>query len=188
MVLDSSGQNSLSGADERTILACFTLKSLNPDAIISVEILKSENEQHLRRAGVENIVVNGEFSGFLLSASTSANGIPQAVRELLSWSSPSRFRQVPIPPTLVGKCFMDAVEWFIHNNKGILVGVLSEEKQVSLEDLVSDDSSAIDAFIKRKFQEADIDLAGETKGSSEIKLNPGPAYVLRDHDLGFVVG
>jgi len=34
---------------------------------------------------------------------------------------------------------------------GIVVGILSEDKKMTLDDILSDDSSAIDSFIKQKF-------------------------------------
>ncbi|MCX7024080.1 MAG: ion channel [Spirochaetes bacterium] len=185
---DSSGENSLTNADERTVLACFAIKSINSETEVCAEILKPENEQHLKRAGIDDIIVNGEFSGFLLSSAAVSVGIPQAARSILSPSLPSRLRRSQIPQPLVGKPFVEASEWYLRNGKGVLIGVISHEKQMSLDDLLSDDASAIDAFIKRKFQEAEFDLAGEMKGQSDVKINPGPDYVIKDSDVAFVVG
>ncbi len=185
---DASGENSLSNADERTVMACFAIKAINAETEVSAEILKPENEQHLKRAGIDDIIVNGEFSGFLLSSATVAAGIPQAARSILSPTEPTRLRRSAIPQQLVGKPFAEASDWYLRNGKGILVGIASKEAQMSLDDLLSDDASAIDSFIKRKFQEAEFDLAGEMKGRSDVKINPGADYVIRDSDAAFVVG
>ena len=69
----------------------------------------------------------------------------------------------------------------------MLVGILSEEKGVSLDDLLGDTTSAIDAFIKRKFMEAEINLASETSAGSNVRLAPGADYVMREGDLAFIV-
>ena len=58
---------------------------------------------------------------------------------------------------------------------------------MTLDDILSDDSSGIDAFIKRKFQEAEIDLLEEEKEEMKIKINPGAEYVIKDTDWAIVI-
>ena len=187
VVPDSTGENSLNNADERTILGCLAIRSLNPDIEVSAEILHPESEQHLSRAKVDNIVVGGEYSGYLLSSASISKGLPRAARRLLTPGAGPRLKETALPSPLVGKTFAEASAWFMANGKGVLVGVLSEEKGVSLEDILGDGTSAIDGFIKRKFQEAQINLAAETSAGSNVRLAPGPGYVLREGDLAFVV-
>jgi voltage-gated potassium channel len=187
VVPDSTGGNSLNNADERTILGCLAIRSLNPDIEVSAEILHPESEQHLSRAKVDNVVVGGEYSGYLLSSAYVSKGLPRAARKLLTPGAGPRLRESPLPSSLVGKTFAEASSWFLSNGKGVLVGVLSEEKGVSLDDLHGDSSSAIDGFIKRKFMEAEINLASETSAGSNVRLAPGPDYVLREGDLAFIV-
>jgi voltage-gated potassium channel len=188
IVPDSSGSFTTANADERTILGCLTLKSINPDIVINAEILKKENESHLRRANADGILVNGEFSGFLLASASASAGISDAVRAMLTFDSDSHLRQSAFPGALIGKTFAEASDWFIKNGKGVLVGVIGKDKQVSLDDLLSDDSSAIDAFIKRKFMEADLKLDEGGRQSSSARLNPGASYVIRDTDSAFLLG
>jgi len=59
---------------------------------------------------------------------------------------------------------------------------------MSLEDILADDSSAIDAFIKRKFAESEMDYFQDEKKTLDIRVNPGPAYVLQDTDRLYLVG
>jgi voltage-gated potassium channel len=187
VVPDSSGGNTLANADERTILCCLAIRSLDPDMDISAEILHPESEQHLARTKVDNIVVGGEYSGFVLSSSSASKGLPRAARRLISSGQGPRLRETPLPSALVGKTFAEASAWFLANGKGVLIGLMSEEKGVSLDDLLGDNSSAIDGFIKRKFIEAEINLAAETSAGSEIRLAPGPDYILREGDLAFII-
>ena len=185
---DESGGSGETNADERTILAALALKSLSREIRIRAGILKEESEPHLRRAEVDDIVLHGEFTGFLLSAAGEDGGLPDAARELLSFSSASRLKQVVIPSTLVGKPFAEASEWFLRNNKGVLLGVLAKEKPVTLDDILSNDSGAIDAFIKRKFEEAAIDIGTDMESSGKPRLAPGPDYLIGSSDIAFVVG
>lgn len=184
---DETGESGVSNADERTILAALAIKALSREVAIRAAILKPESEQHLRRAEVEDIVLHGEFTGFLLSASGDGGGLPGAARELLSYSSPARLRQSKMPASLVGLPFAQASEWFIKHGKGVLVGVLAAEKPVTLDDILSSNSGAIDDFIKRKFAEAQIDLgSGQPRGKT--RLAPPPEYVIAETDMAFVIG
>jgi voltage-gated potassium channel len=184
---ESMGEQSGS-ADERTILGALAIKSLNPDIKLSCEIIKPESETHLRRAKVDNILVRGEYAGFILSSSTESTGLPAIVRELLSHSSKGRLRQEKVPQPFIGKSWLEYASQLLRSGGGIPIAVVSQEKDVSLDALISDDSSAIDAFIKRKFKEADIDLAAEAIQDQRVSVNPGPDYVLRDDDVAFVIG
>jgi voltage-gated potassium channel len=187
IIPDASG-GSAANADERSILAALAVKALNPEARLSVEIFKPESEAHMRRAGADGIVLNGEFSGYLLASSLSSSGVSEAARRLFTPGQGGPVRNRPFPRDLVGKPFIEASERFMREGRGLLIGVLSEEKGVSLTDIVSNDSSAIDDFIRRKFQESDISLEDEENASRDVKLNPGPGYLIRETDAAFVIG
>ncbi len=185
---DTSGSNTLDNADERTILGVLAIKSLNSEIITCAEVLKGENEGHLKRANVDSIIVNGEFSGFLLSNASVSQGIPRFVKEMLSMESEKSIHQVSIPAGFVGKTFMELSEYFLKNKRGIAIGIISEEKKMSLDDMLSDDSSSIDAFIKRKFMEAEIDIGEQQEQGLDIMISPSPDYNIKDTDSLFILG
>jgi voltage-gated potassium channel len=185
---DTSGRNSLGNADERTILTALAIKALNPDIVITAEVVNPENEGHLRRANVDDILVYGEFNGFLLSSATVSPAIPRVTKQLLSFASRSHLKQVGVPAGFVGKTFAELSEHFLKSGSGVLIGVLSEEKKMSLDDILSEGSSAIDAFIKAKFAEAELDVFEGEKEELEIKLNPGADYVIKENEAAFVIG
>jgi len=185
---DTSGKNTLSNADERTILAALAIKAINPDIVTSAELVNPENEGHLRRANVDDILVYGEFNGFLLSSATISPAIPRVTKELLSYQSRSFLKQVGVPLGFVGRTFAELSEHFLKSGTGVLIGFLSEEKKMSLDDILSEGSSAIDAFIKAKFAEAELDVFEGEKQELEIRLNPGSEYVIKDNESAFVIG
>lgn len=185
---DTSGNNTIENADERTILAVLAIKSLNPNITTCAEVLKKENEGHLQRASVDSIIVNGEFSGFLLSNAAISEGIPKFVKEMLDVESSKSIHQVSIPGNFIGKTFLELSEYFLKNNKGIPIGIMSEDKKMSLEDMLSDDSSSIDAFIKRKFQEAEINIGEQQEQGVDIQISPSPDYHIKETDSLFILG
>ncbi len=188
IVSDISGSNTLEKADERTILATLAIKHINPGIMTSAEILNPENEGHLRRAEVDDIIVNGEFNGFLLASSTMASGIPRVAKEILSFEGKNIVKQVEVPPAFAGKRFAELSDHFMKSGAGVLIGVLSEEKKMSLDDILAGDSSAIDDFIKRKFAEADVDYLEQEKKAENVRLNPGPDYTIKGSDKAFLIG
>jgi len=185
---DQTGGNGEANADERTILCALAVKAMARDVVVRATILKAESEPHLRRADVDDVVLHGEFTGYLLSASEDGAGLPDVARELFTAESSCRLRQSSMPPSLVGRSFTEASDWFLRNGRGVLVGVLSREKPVTLDDLLSDDSGAIDAFIKRKFEEAAVDLGDDGSPAGKARLAPGPQYLIGPSDAAFVIG
>lgn len=184
---DRSGGNGDSNADERTILCALALKAMARGARVRATVLKPESEGHLRRAEVDDVVVHGEFTGYLLSAGTET-GLPEAARGILGQDSPSRLRQVAMPAQLVGKSFSEAALHFLESGRGVLIGVMTREKPVTLDDILSDDSGAIDAFIKRKFEEASLDLGSDAKQGNRARMAPDADYVIGPSDAAFVLG
>ena len=57
---------------------------------------------------------------------------------------------------------------------------------MALEKILTDDSSAIDQFIKRKFEEADRDFYGK-KDRIQVVLNPPNEVILKEEDSAVVL-
>ena len=169
-------------------LATLAVKSMNPGIVTSAELVNAENAAHLRRANVDDVVVGGEFNGFLLASGAAAAGIPELAREILSFEGSNTVQQAPVPAGWAGRTFAELSQHFLASGRGVLLGVLAEDRKMSLADILADDSSAIDAFIKRKFAESDKDYLEEEKKALDIRVNPGAAYVLRDTDRLYLVG
>ena len=185
---DVSGGHTLDNADERTILATLAIKSLNAGINTSAELANPENESHLRRASVDDTLVNGEFNGFLMASATLTPAIPQVAKELLSFAGRSHLKQVPIPAGFVGRSFRELSEHFLASSGEVLIGVLAEEKKISLDDILSEGSSAIDSFIKKKFAEAELDLDENQGEELQIRLAPGGDYLIQEAEAAFVIG
>ena len=174
-------------ADGRTILATLAIKSMAPDVKVCAELLDGENEQHLLRAEVDDVVVSGEYSGFLLVAAATLPGIPQVVRELLTYEEGNVFRRAKVPSGYVGKTFGELSEYFRKEHQAILVGLTSEDRAMSLEDILTDDYSMIDLFIREKFDEAGkTPFLGEKK-KTQIRLNPGDGDPIKENDSAVII-
>lgn len=159
-------------ADERALLAALSARSLNPGIKISSELVNPENRRHLERAGIDPIISYGEGHDFLLANSIVAPGICLAGQELLSLIPKSHLQQLKIPAHLDGASFKKIREHFREHDGATAIGLAWEgESGFGLEDVLSEDLTLIDHFLKRQFEGIEHDFfKKETK--FEIKINP----------------
>ena len=187
IVSDESGGNSMEDADQRVIVAALAINAINESIRISAELIHADNEPHLRRARVEDVIVAGEFNGYLHASATRTVGLPVLVKELLTFGSAHNLVQESLPEEFVGKTFAELSHHYLHADRMSLVGLLCQEKQMSLDDMLSEGTSSIDDFIKRKFAEAEIGPLEDQPAALQLLLTPSPEYVVRDTDSAFVI-
>ena len=186
ILADTSGQHSLEKADEHTILGTLAVKSLAPEVKTCAELMNPENRQHLKRANVDEIVVRGEHLGNLLASATVSPGLPRVFSLLLSPEEENKMWKVEIPPSYIGKTAGELAGYFRDNHQALLLALLSERKGLALEKILTDDYSAIDQFIKRKFEEADRDVFGK-RDRVQVILNPENGVVIKEEDSAVVL-
>jgi voltage-gated potassium channel len=188
LLADESGENTRNNADERVVLAAYTVSTLNPAARISVEIQNPQNEQYLKRTNVDSIIVTGEFNSFMLINAALNPGVPQALKEIMNFSMGKEITTRNIPSNLVGKKFEDLSRFIREKEGAILIGIISESKKLSIDDFLQGDPSSIDEFIKRKFAESEKDFFSDTGGQLSVMVNPGWDYVIKDDDRALMIG
>jgi len=174
-------------SDDRTTLVTLTLKSLKPDLRVTVEALDMKSETHLRRAGADDIVVSGEFNGFLLSSAAVAPGIAQVVRPLLSTSG-SELRRVNVPAEYVGRTYGEVVAALRAKDGFQAIAVVHENPGLTLDQLLSDDTSMVDQFIKTQFTEAGREFLRFEGEATRVIVNPADAYEIGPHDAVVGIG
>ncbi len=167
--------------DERTALVTLTLKSLRPDLVVTAEAVDLKSEAHLRRAGADEVVVSGEFNAFLLSSATAAPGIPAVVRPLLTHGGTS-LRRVAIPPEYVGRTFGELGRALRDADGTLLIAIVSEAKVLTLDDILTDDTSLIDRFISDEFQRSGTEFLRFERGGITATVNPPDSYVIQRSD------
>ena len=187
LLADSSGGHAFSDADQRTIIAAFAIKNLAGDLKVSAELNKKENEEHLKRACVDDILIYGEFGGFLLSHSALSQGVPSLLMELLTFSVGNTVAKKEIPDSYVGKTFPELLKHYHDKHRALLTGLLSEEKSFTSDDILRNEEGGIDLFIKRKFQEVEEDYFANEKPRFKMRLNPGDNYIIQKIDTAFVI-
>ena len=152
------------------------------------ELLSPENKEHLRRANVDEIVIRGENNASILAGAASTSGLSTFMKMLLDVEEPLQLWRARIPERLVGHTVAELAAHFQEKHSALLLAVVTETEAIRLEDILSQDATAIDTFIKRKFEESGKNFFSTGKGRISVQINPPQDYILTRHDAGIVLG
>ncbi|MCK9407718.1 MAG: ion channel [Bacteriovoracaceae bacterium] len=174
------------GADEKTLLSILAMKSLNPKLKVCAHILNRENRQHVKRANADEVIVSDQHTAFFLANHIMFPGTAQVASEMLDYERGNDVYRVSVPEHFVGKTFGELFMEFKQTKNWTILGLVNEEESVNLSDILSHDTSAIDAFIERKFREAGINVS--EKSGTRVNINPPFDYVLQKKDIAVILG
>lgn len=147
LLADKSKDRSDQDRDARSILAALTIEKMRAnrdaednedgedDMIYScVELLhRDEQKVHvLKLAGVEDVVEGDEYMGNLIAHATRAHGLAQVIDELLTSTWGNEFIRVAIPPELVGKTYLEGLEFCkTRRNQLVIATAQGDKSQVN---------------------------------------------------------
>ncbi|NTW50514.1 MAG: hypothetical protein HGB19_12450 [Chlorobiales bacterium] len=185
VILADETAPSAAKVDERTLLATLTIKSLNPKVKVYAHITDPASRVPLQRASADAIVLNDQHVGFLLVNHIISPGIPEAIEDLFDYKTGAEFRKLPIPAEFVGKSFVELSYHIRKQKKSILIGVVTEEKKLSISEILSSESgSYLDEFIRQKFAESGKQFG---KKHTQVQLNPPDDYQIQQMDVAIVI-
>jgi voltage-gated potassium channel len=173
-------------SDDKTLLSLLTVKSLNPQTKTYCYIVNHESLPHMKRAGADEVIVSDQHVGFFLANHILNPGAPQVAMEMLNVDHGNDIQTIPIAPEFITKTFG---EYFVHLKQQFnytVLGIVTEQQAMSLNDILLHDTTAIDAFIERKFKEAGINV--DERSGVRITVNPPFGYVLKKGDEAVVLG
>ena len=128
-------KDSQESADGKVLMNILAIETMNPDVYTCAQIQGSENEIHLHRANVDEIIPLDLIGANLAVASALNPGVTKLVSELVHFDSGSEIYKLnaPVPKNLIGLIFTEAQKWFSSKNM-ILIAVESESLSDSYED------------------------------------------------------
>jgi len=171
--------------DQRTLYTALTLKALHPKIRIMAELLRSENRAYLERAGVDEVMIRGQYDSYLMAGAVASPGFHRVITSLLTAEGQSLWT-IEVPPWFQGRTVKELASHLHERHQATLVALYTEGQGLSLEDLLSDEPSAIDDFIRRKFAETKMThLFGRAK--VECQVNPPGNLVLGPHQYALVI-
>ncbi len=171
--------------DQRTLFTALTLKALHPKIRIMGELLRPDNRTYLERAGAEEVLIRGQYDSSLLAGAITSPALFRIYTSLLMGDGQGLW-DVEIPSRFHGRPLSDLSAYLQEYHQGILIGIYTESKTVSLEDLLSEEPSPIDDFIRRKFAQTKMThLLGRTK--VDCQINPPATLTLGPHQYAVVI-
>lgn len=123
LLADESSGASISDRDAKTVLAALTARSLNPDVMMTAEVLEPENVQHMKRAGVQEVFDHNLIGGNLLAQSAMRFGVIEFVTALAEREANAKIFLVAVPDELQGKTCDEAAVALERDKSYTLLGV-----------------------------------------------------------------
>ncbi len=171
--------------DQRTLITSLTLKSLNSKIKILAELLRPENKTYLERAGAEQILIRGQYDSSILAGALASPGLYRVLDALLNAEDHTVWA-LEVPHRFQGRTVKDLADFLKEHHQALLIAIYSEGRPLTMEDLLGDEPSAIDEFIRRKFDETGMGyLFGRSK--MEFQINPPDDQVLDAHHRVVVI-
>jgi hypothetical protein len=117
-----------------------------------------------------------------------SSGIPRALNLLLQPGSAKSLKISLIPESLAGKTFAEVFRHFREKERALVIGLVSEtRKGISLSDILSSDSSAIDQFITRKLSESQPEILTQ-RSELQVELAPAEEQKIEPKDMVLLLG
>lgn len=185
ILADRQHEEAAAQVDQRTLLTALTLRALQPKIRVLAELLRPENRPYLERAGVEEVLIRGQYDSSLLAGAIATPGLFHAFKSLLTGDGQSLWA-VEVPSRFQGRPLEELAAYLKERHHALLIALFTEGRALHLEDLLSEEPSAIDEFIRRKFAETKMTyLFGRTK--VECQVNPPNHLVLGPHQYAVVI-
>jgi len=185
ILLPNLAQLSPTDADEQTVLATLTIRSMSSKLKIIAFIMNRENEAHVKRARADDVIISDQYADFIVASNIIEPGLTNILGGILSPTSKNMIVTMPIPARFHGKKYKDVFDYFHSQHHVLAIGLLAQVESIGLSDFLSSDSSHLDAFIEKKLKEAGKTLGEENK--VVVNLNPDDEYVIQENEKAIVI-
>jgi voltage-gated potassium channel len=181
VILPDSSAGLGTKSDEQTILSTLTIKSINSKIKVYAYIVDRESLSHIRKAKADEVLISDAYAGYLMASHIVSPGVPQTVHQLISEDSVYKLTRQEIPVSFHDKTYGELAEYVRVKQSGIPVGLGNEREGMDISNILSDDYSYLDQFIRRKFEEAGRGLSEGNR--IDIRINPLPETMIVPKDF-----
>ena len=154
ILADMSGGRSEQDADARTILTGLTVEKLNSEVYTCAELINRSYGMHLEMGHVDDYVVSGEYSAYMLAQAAMNRGLMEVFTELLTYQTDgNEFYRLKLPEEWYGKQFMELLVHLKENHNAILVAVCPQDAKMRINpaDYVFAEGDQIVAIAEQEF-------------------------------------
>ena len=185
VLFDESKANS-KPSDERTIIAAHNIAYMKLKGKVSIQLHDEKYLPNIRREKISNVVIYDNLGGNLLANSTVNPAIPDFLQEVLKSTEGKGLKEIQIPTSFINKTYEELFNFLKDERDLIVLGIVSVFPEVSIEEIISDDSSSIDQFIKSQFERSGKKFETD-KAQNRIKLKPEKNYIIQETDKAVVL-
>lgn len=93
--------------DAKLVMDTLTVRSRCPKVYICAELTDAQNLEHARRAGANEIIIEGELRSHLIAQAALDHGVSELVSELMSNGAGHELYKTAIPDSMAGKKFYE---------------------------------------------------------------------------------
>lgn len=173
-------------SDERTIIAAHYISFLKVKGQINLQLRHEKYLPSIQRDKIQNVVIYEDIGGDILANSTLHPTIPNFLQALIRGHDNNSFKEYKIPNDYVGKSFKDLFNYLKEEKGLILIGIVTVQPEFSIDDILSDNTSSIDLFIKQQFQQSNKKINFMNQ-SDNIKIKPNDDYLIDANDTAIVL-
>ncbi|RLC47404.1 MAG: hypothetical protein DRH57_04115 [Candidatus Cloacimonadota bacterium] len=183
IVLSSEDIDNPQQADDRSIITTTTIHYLNNNLPVIIQLQDSSNKRHIKYESDE-VIIYEEYGGFVLANDALHSNIYRFLVNMLRGNEHS-IEKIDIPSQFVNHSYQEMFSYIKKERNAVLLGIIREIPKITIEDILSDDSSMIDNFIKAKFRESKKNVLIDKE--SKITINPNDDYVIKTNDKAIIL-
>jgi voltage-gated potassium channel len=143
LLADDQTPRSDQDRDARTVLAALTIEKIHPQIFTVAELTNRQNEELLRMANVEEIVVADEYGAVIMGGASRNRGLVSIVDEILSSRYGNSFRKLSVPHKLDGETVGTLFGRLKHEHDAVLIALVRCTGGIETDVLVNPDVAEV---------------------------------------------
>lgn len=185
LIVPDNSISSSQGADEKTVFATMSIKAISEKIKVYVQLIRNETIPYIERAKADQYFISDNIVPFFLTSNITSPGAGDVMLKLMSYDHENIMASAVIPNEFVGKTFGELSNYYRIKENSILIALVQFQDVLEMKNIDSKDNSSIDAFIKRKFEEAGRLIKDLDK--KKIILNPDHGYKISDYEMAVTI-
>ena len=111
---------------QRTVLSALTIEQMNPEIYTIAEVTGQRQNEMLRHAGVEEIVVGDWYAGVILGSASRNQGLVRLLDQVLTTEYGNAFYTLTVPNDCDGKTVAQLHAFLMEEHRALMISVENE--------------------------------------------------------------
>jgi voltage-gated potassium channel len=130
ILADTAGGRSQQDADARTILAALTVEKINPKIYTCAELINRSYGSHLEMGHVNDYVVSGEHSAYMLAQATLNRGWMGMLTELMTYTRGQAYQRCTVPASWESTTYIEKMLELKKKFNATLIAVRDKDERM----------------------------------------------------------